>query len=244
METVTRNANVVSKITKKCIGCKLTKPESEFPRSRYIKSGFRARCVLCTSLYLKEYRLKNNERLQKQRQQYYIRNRAKIRENQAEYKNKNKERINARGREYNKRTGHSRGLRISGMPGFPGYTGAHDRVKKHRGKAALYVCSCGAPATDWALDHSHITEHWRVDNHTEKFEGKVFSLNLVDYIPKCRGCNLREGSPNDAMWGVKLLKMGKVSRPDLADKDMPTERARHHQRRLALAAESSYNRPP
>jgi hypothetical protein len=104
--------------------------------------------------------------------------------------------------------------------GFPGYVGAHLRVKKSKGKASQHACPCGKKAAHWALDHTQVTEHWRVDNgSTSKYHGCVFSVAVEDYVAKCCACNTADGSPNDAQIGDMLYRMGRVSRPDLLEQE-------------------------
>lgn len=75
--------------------------------------------------------------------------------------------------------------------GNPAYVGdkagvatAHDRIRAERGKASDHECvSCGRPARDWALRHG-------VEQTKTARNGRVYSLNVADYMPMCRRCHV------------------------------------------------------
>lgn len=66
-----------------------------------------------------------------------------------------------------------------------GYYTAHNRVKKDRGLASEYACSCGADAQQWAYNHED------PDEMTEKIDGYVcaYSSNSDFYTPMCAPCH-------------------------------------------------------
>lgn len=47
---------------KKCYGCKVEKPESDFPPNAGRKSGLNGKCRDCYNHYMREYYLKNKEK--------------------------------------------------------------------------------------------------------------------------------------------------------------------------------------
>jgi hypothetical protein len=88
---------------------------------------------------------------------------------------------------------HAERMRIerkgSGNPAFRGdrigLAAAHDRVRALRGYAREHKCvECGGQARDWAL--SHDVEETCVAPRT----GRLYSLNIDDYMPMCRRCHV------------------------------------------------------
>lgn len=71
-----------------------------------------------------------------------------------------------------------------------GYTPAHQRVRKLRGRAAEHLCAhCGAPANDWAYnyeDPSPLVEDVQI---RDTIVPMVYSLNPDCYIPLCHSCH-------------------------------------------------------
>lgn len=73
-----------------------------------------------------------------------------------------------------------------------GFATAHDRIRAERGKASDCDCvSCGRPARDWALRHD--AEQTKVARN-----GRVYSLNVDDYMPMCRRCHWHYDHPDGA----------------------------------------------
>lgn len=62
------------------------------------------------------------------------------------------------------------------------YSAAHARVTRERGRASEYVCTCGAPATDWGYDYTDPDE-WVDEN------GFRYSGDTSRYVPMCRSCH-------------------------------------------------------
>lgn len=74
----------------------------------------------------------------------------------------------------------------------PSYIGAHTRVYSARGRAADYLCRCGARAEEWAYDHSDpeaITAPWR--DQAGALRDVTYSGKPEHYIPMCKSCHLR-----------------------------------------------------
>lgn len=67
------------------------------------------------------------------------------------------------------------------------YSGIHSRVNRLRGKASDYICHCGAPAAEWAYDHSDLNEK------TQLIRGlsMPYSTDLERYRPMCTPCHKR-----------------------------------------------------
>ena len=63
-----------------------------------------------------------------------------------------------------------------------GYKGVHIRLSKMRGKASQHRCACGAPAPDWASDHSD-------PNERRSGDGLTYSVDLNRYVALCRSCH-------------------------------------------------------
>lgn len=65
------------------------------------------------------------------------------------------------------------------------YSGAHMRLRKHRGSATSYVCAeCGAPATQWAYNHADPDECYQ--------DGVgAYSMDPAHYSPMCVPCHKR-----------------------------------------------------
>lgn len=80
----------------------------------------------------------------------------------------------------------SRGQRTD-LTGPPSYRAMHYRVRTARGRAAEHVCSCGAPAKEWAYDKRDPNE--RVgDDHGRPVP---YSLAIEHYVAKCVACHRR-----------------------------------------------------
>jgi len=66
-----------------------------------------------------------------------------------------------------------------------GYTAAHDRVRRDRGRSALMTCvDCGAQAKHWSYDHNDPDER-------RSAEGLAYSLDPLHYSPRCVPCHKR-----------------------------------------------------
>lgn len=62
------------------------------------------------------------------------------------------------------------------------YHHLHTNLARQRGKASSYSCACGAPATQWAYDHSD------PDEITDE-RGRVYSTDVSRYVPLCIPCH-------------------------------------------------------
>ena len=70
-----------------------------------------------------------------------------------------------------------------------GYTAAHYRIEAKHGKASEYECEhCSNQAEQWAL-MNHAKQV--VEEFSEKFGWRKYSLNVDDYMPLCRLCHKR-----------------------------------------------------
>jgi hypothetical protein len=145
---------------------------------------------LCLSHY---YRSKRPER-------YYIPEGMKCVEDNCERLARARERC---GSHYNILMGFSKGGgRIRGgapVKDVVDYRAAHVRVGKARGAAKTHHCSypyCPKQAQEWALDPNAI--------HTyEDEQGRVWSLNVYDYMPLCASHHrLIDNQPDD--WYIDL----------------------------------------
>jgi hypothetical protein len=68
----------------------------------------------------------------------------------------------------------------------PGYGAVHKRLRKHRGRAALYACvDCGEPARQWAYDYTATDER----HATVRGSIVAYSFDLNDYSPRCTACH-------------------------------------------------------
>lgn len=68
-----------------------------------------------------------------------------------------------------------------------GYTGAHRRIRKERGKPSDHLCvDCGKSAEEWSYDGDDEERH-QLMNGTRL----AFSLNPSSYSPRCRKCHSR-----------------------------------------------------
>jgi hypothetical protein len=66
---------------KRCSGCKRWLPVSQFRRRMMRgKPYVEARCVLCSSLAIREYEVTHRRKVRKTRQKWYAKNRARLRE--------------------------------------------------------------------------------------------------------------------------------------------------------------------
>lgn len=63
------------------------------------------------------------------------------------------------------------------------YFGVHERLRRYRGSAADYTCTCGSAAKQWSYDHAD------PDDRVSK-EG-AYSVDLSHYEPKCVPCHKR-----------------------------------------------------
>ena len=78
-----------------------------------------------------------------------------------------------------------------------GYTGAHRRVSRLRGKATQYQCiDCGDQACDWSYDNSDPNELIG----TGPWKGIAYSTDPSRYAPRCRPCH----SKYDTAYGRRL----------------------------------------
>lgn len=77
------------------------------------------------------------------------------------------------------------------------YRAVHQRLTRQRGKASGHTCPCGAPAEQWAYNHTDpapLSQEWNGKTVT-------YSADLDRYDALCRGCHVRrdgngyEGGP-------------------------------------------------
>ena len=67
------------------------------------------------------------------------------------------------------------------------YVGAHERVRKHKGFPSNFPCAeCGGKATEWALSAT-ADDLYAASNG--RYKGALYSMNVEDYLPMCRGCH-------------------------------------------------------
>jgi hypothetical protein len=73
--------------------------------------------------------------------------------------------------------------RASGPGGVPGYMTVHGRLRRLRGSALGQPCAdCAAHAHEWSYDGGDLDA--LVDSR-----GRVYSLDLASYVPRCRSCH-------------------------------------------------------
>lgn len=78
------------------------------------------------------------------------------------------------------------GDRIHQVAPVVGYTGAHNRVRKARGRASTHACvDCGRQAEHWSYDHADPNEMTTIDRGMA-FE---YSLDVTHYEPRCVSCH-------------------------------------------------------
>ena len=71
-----------------------------------------------------------------------------------------------------------------------GYSPAHKRVQKIKGRAAEHRCAhCGDPAHDWAYDFRDPDELIEVQAFRDTLVPMRYSLNPDRYMPLCRSCH-------------------------------------------------------
>lgn len=112
------------------------------------------------------------------------------------------------------------------------YQQAHNDLKRARGKASEYLCSCGKPAQDWA--YLYTGEPLRSPD-----DSRPYSTNPDDYAPMCRKCHIRFDTENDPLYAERrragigrgrMLALEKVaemrrSDPEFVEKQNETLRA-------------------
>lgn len=62
----------------------------------------------------------------------------------------------------------------------------HDRLRRARGKASTYVCSCGKQAMDWAYNHGDPAPKLSKD---KRGTWMWWSSDPDMYVPMCRRCH-------------------------------------------------------
>jgi hypothetical protein len=66
--------------------------------------------------------------------------------------------------------------------------GAHNRVRRLRGKASSHACAhCGGTARDWAYDHQDPNEASEVVNGYQV----DYSADPTHYMPLCKSCHVK-----------------------------------------------------
>ncbi len=134
---------------KTCTKCKATKPESEFFRAARQSSGLTPACKACGAIKLKEWRLRNPERVLEQNRSHYQKNKVARNESGRKWKAANPEKMAA----YRKANG-----RNSWLVSEYGIT---EREWDALFSAQLGVCAvCKLPPDDGrrlAVDHDHST---------------------------------------------------------------------------------------
>lgn len=115
-----------------------------------------------------------------------------------------------------------------------GYTGAHDRVRSVRGRAAQYVCAvggCEAAATDWAYDGLDPNAKRGRDHGTEL----TYSTDPSHYLPMCRTHHIRFDAPRTCRHGHLMTEENSMPRSDGWRRCRECNRARQRVRRTAEA---------
>jgi hypothetical protein len=112
-----------------------------------------------------------------------------------------------------------------------GYSAAHFRVKKLRGRAALFDCvDCHDEAAEWAYIHGSIREQ-----RNEK--GQAYSADAEDYQPMCVPCHRAyDNDVTHCAEGHDYTEANTYWRPD-GSRDCRlcrTERTRRHRQRRRL----------
>lgn len=64
----------------------------------------------------------------------------------------------------------------------PTYSTVHIRLRLQRGSATLRTCPCGAPAQQWAYDHT--------DPEPLTGRGMLYSPDLSRYVAMCVSCHV------------------------------------------------------
>lgn len=104
---------------------------------------------------------------------------------------------------------HYEQMRVNGKltpPREPNYLIAHRQIRKLRGPASKQRCAeCPHQAKDWSLDRGRDVE-FLVDKTDSVNRGKQFSMDVMDYIPRCKPCHNRA----DAIRG-ELHKWSKLT---------------------------------
>lgn len=73
-----------------------------------------------------------------------------------------------------------------GAPGVvTNYGAAHNRLRRIRGSASAYTCTCGRPASGWAYQGGDLNEL------VCPRSGLVFSVDLDRYVAMCWSCHHR-----------------------------------------------------
>lgn len=81
------------------------------------------------------------------------------------------------------------GLRGGIKTDEPSYSLAHARLRKERGRAAIYECElCGGPAREWALSAGAQELLFGVSG-TGRKNITAYSMNPYDYFPACSPCH-------------------------------------------------------
>lgn len=82
------------------------------------------------------------------------------------------------------------------------YNAAHERVRLKNGRADGKLCiDCGSQAKEWSLTHH--SESWRVEVGGPE-DGKIYSLAVEDYEPRCRSCHVKFDFPLGYLAGPHL----------------------------------------
>lgn len=68
------------------------------------------------------------------------------------------------------------------MTDTPSYWRVHNRLRLERGRASEHTCECGAPARDWAFQHTGAALR-------DPATGRWYSEDPDDYAPMCRSCH-------------------------------------------------------
>lgn len=91
-------------------------------------------------------------------------------------------------------------LRVEISSRRPTYSAVHERLRKARGSARDYVCPCGAPAAEWAYDHTDprpLLQWMALANFGRgELAGAVaYSTDLDRFVALCRRCHTRLDRP-------------------------------------------------
>ena len=90
----------VENMIKTCTKCGVEKPFSEFNKDKNRKDGLYPNCKSCNSLYMRQYRQENKEKIAEAQRQYKQDNKEKIAERMSQYYQENKEKIAERMSQY------------------------------------------------------------------------------------------------------------------------------------------------
>lgn len=99
---------------------------------------------------------------------------------------------------------------VGRMAVVPGpYDTVHRLLKSQRGLASNYLCSCGAPAVDWAYQ-------WTGDIQYDDGCGLAYSPDPINYAAMCRSCHRKLDSSKPTLMRASVLSNAAIGRDRLA----------------------------